>query len=83
MREVYNLEQAYQLAQDYEKLQKMPITRRPKPSRSEILDPRPSMSLALTGPKPNMRQTPGSRPYQEGWEREKKKEKYLDLFDLT
>ncbi|XP_038989081.1 uncharacterized protein LOC120112937 [Phoenix dactylifera] len=53
MREVYSLEQAYQLAQDYERFQRMPITRPSEPRNSSILGPRPEPhQVPRTNPNP-------------------------------
>ncbi|XP_038975300.1 uncharacterized protein LOC103717641 [Phoenix dactylifera] len=59
MREVYSLEQAYQLAQDYERFPRMPITRPSEPRNSSILGPRPEPHQV---PRTNPNPTPTTRP---------------------
>ena len=61
MREVYSLEHAYQLTQDYERFHKSPVIRRPEHFKTGILGPRPVMNQTLASFKSSMAQTP-SRP---------------------
>jgi len=54
LREVGSLEQAYQIARNYKRFQKAPITCRPEPIRTNSPNPRPGPSQAYPNwPNPN------------------------------
>lgn len=69
MREVYSLEQAYQLAQDHERFQRWPVSRQPEPHNPGILGSRPSQAPGpISGqiPRPSSNQVPQNRPLPVG-----------------